>query len=105
MGFLDRLFGRNEAPTKVDESLIEAKCPHPALRPHWERPEDFGKHELISSYVCEACGETFSREEGERIMATAGESVRETVEIDESMRKTVEEEARDATEEEKGYPL
>jgi len=105
MGFLDRLFGRKEAPTKVDESLIEAKCPHPALRPHWERPEDFGKHELISSYVCEACGETFSREEGERVMAAVGESVRETVEIDESLRKTVEEEARDATEEEKGYPL
>jgi transposase-like protein len=105
MGFLDRLFGRKEAPTKVDESLIEAKCPHASLRSHWERPEDFGKHELISSYVCETCGETFSREEGERLMVAVGESVRETVEIDESMRKTVEEEAGDAAEQEKGYPL
>jgi len=105
MGFLDRLFGRKEAPTKVDESLIEAKCPHASLRQHWARPEDFGKHELISSYVCETCGETFTREEGDRLMVAVGESVRETVEIDESMRKTVDEEAGDAAEEEKGYPL
>ena len=105
MGILDRLFGRKEASTKVDESLIEAKCPHGSLRPHWERPEEFGKHELISSYVCETCGETFSREQGESVMAAVGESVRETVEIDESMRKTVEEEAADVAEQEKKYPL
>jgi transposase-like protein len=104
MGFLDRLFGRKEASTKVDESLIEEKCPHATLRPHWERPEDFGKHELISSYVCEACGETFSREQGERLMATVGESVRETVEIDDSLRKTVEEEKADAEGEFKYLP-
>jgi transposase-like protein len=96
MGFLDRLFGRKEESAKVEEPLIEEKCPHASLRPHWESPEDFGKHELISSYVCETCGETFSREEGQRVMAAVGESVRGTVEIDESMRKTVEEESKDA---------
>ena len=105
MGFLDRVFGRKEAPAKVDESLIEAKCPHASLRQHWERPEDFGKRELISSYVCETCGETFSREQGEALMAAVGESVRETVEIDESLRKTVEEEAQEVADQEKGYPL
>jgi transposase-like protein len=96
MGFLDRLFGRKDASATVDESLIQEKCPHSSLRPHWERPEDFGNRELISSYACEACGQTFSREEGEQVMAAVGESVRERVEIDESMRKSVEEEAADA---------
>ena len=105
MGFLDRLFGRKEASDKVDMSLIEEKCPHSALRPHWERPEDFGKHELISSYACEACGERFSPEEAAQVSAAVGDSVRGTVELDESMRKTVEEEAADAAEEEKGYPI
>ena len=105
MGFLDRLVGRKEeAAPKVDEPLIEAKCPHASLRPHWERPEDFGKHELISTYVCETCGETFSREQGERVMAAVGESVRETVEVDESLRKSVEEEAADAEREFKHLP-
>ena len=105
MGILDRLFGRKEASAKVDETLIEEKCPHAALRPHWERPEDFGKKELISSYVCETCRETFSREEGERVTAAVGESVRERVEIDDSVRKTVEEESADVAEQEKNIPL
>jgi hypothetical protein len=98
MGFLDRLFGGKDTSKKVDDSLIVEKCPHSTLRPHWERPEDFGKNELISSYVCEACREAFSPEQGKQMMASLGESVRERVEIDESMRKTVEEEKADEKE-------
>lgn len=105
MGILDRLFGRKEASAKVDETLIEEKCPHASLRPHWARPEDLGKKELITSYVCETCGETFSREQGERVTAAVGESVRGRVEIDESLRKTAEEESADAAEQEKKFPL
>jgi|RhiMetdeSRZDD1v2_1073273.scaffolds.fasta_scaffold157326_3 hypothetical protein len=104
MGFLDRLFGRKESSTKVDESLIVEKCPHTTLRPHWEQAEDFGKNELISSYTCEACGETFSRAQGDQMMAALGESVRERVEIDESMRRTLEEETEEAKREEKYLP-
>jgi hypothetical protein len=100
MGFLDRLFGRKEAPAPEVETPIPTECPHGTMSPHWDKPEDFGKHELMSSYVCEACGKSFSREEGERVMAAAGGVAR----IDESLRKTVEEEKADAAEEYKYLP-
>jgi transposase-like protein len=89
MGILDRLFGRKPAAVAIEEKPIEKECPHGSMAPHWEGPEDFGKRDLVSSYVCDGCGKTFSREEGERVMAAAVEVVR----IDESLRKTAEEEA------------
>jgi hypothetical protein len=103
MGFLDSLFGRKKEP-EVDLSQIEEKCPHAALRPHWDQPGDFGKNELISSYVCEGCGEKFTREQGAAVSAAVGESVRGTVEIDETTRKTVEEQAADQAAEFKHFP-
>ena len=81
MGFLDRLFGRKSdegTTTAVDEPppAPEVECPHGSLVPRWDQPEDMGKSEMVSTYLCESCGGTFSREEGERLMAAAGERVR-----------------------------
>ncbi len=88
MGFLDRLFGKKDAaPAAVAEVPVEEECPHGSMSPHWDKPEDFGKNEAIAAYICDSCGKHFSREEGERVMATAGEVVK----IDDSVRKTTEE--------------
>ena len=82
MGFLDRLFGRKgaeEAPTKekpIEEVIAEVECPHAAVTPRWESAADMGKTELISAYVCESCGATFGREEGEQLAAGAAERLR-----------------------------
>lgn len=78
MGFLDRLFGRKgEAkPAKEQPNVVEAECPHGAVTARWDSAADMGKTELVSSYVCEACGATFSREEGEGLTATAAEHLR-----------------------------
>lgn len=102
MGILDRLFGRkeDEGAAAVAERPIEEECPHGSMTPRWENAEEMGKMELVSYYVCEGCGIKLSREESERAMATAGEALR----IDESLRKTVEEEAADVAEEEKRLP-
>lgn len=86
MGFLDRLFGKKEASVAEAEPPAPP-CPHGSMAPHWDNPEDFGKHELISFYVCDSCGQRLTREEGDKVMAVAGEAVR----IDESLRKTTEE--------------
>ena len=73
MGFLDRLFGRKgaeAAATKqktIEEAIAEVECPHGAVTPRWDSAADMGKTELVSAYVCEACGGSFSREEGERM--------------------------------------
>lgn len=83
MGFLDKLFGRKGetamAPPEerpAGTAVEEAPCPHGSLVPRWDQPADMGKSELVSTYVCESCGSSFSREEGERLMAAAGQAVR-----------------------------
>jgi hypothetical protein len=78
MGFLDKLFGRKSDNVATIETppQVAADCPHAAVTPRWDSASDMGKTGLVSAYVCEACGASFSREEGERLMAVAGERLR-----------------------------
>jgi nitrite reductase/ring-hydroxylating ferredoxin subunit len=81
MGFLDKLFGRKgdkEAPTPTDEAPPAAavSCPHKAVTPRWDSGADMGKMDLVSAYVCEACGARFSREEGETLTGAAADRLR-----------------------------
>ncbi len=78
MGFLDSLFRRKGAPAApVEESTaVTPECPHRAVTPRWDSAADMGKTELVSAYVCEACGSSFSREEGVRLVAAATERLR-----------------------------
>lgn len=93
MGILDSLFGKKkEAPAAAADEPA-AECPHGSLGPHWDNAADFGKRDLIAYYVCEACGTKFGREEGEAAMTKAAE----TVKVDMSMRKQVQD-AADAAE-------
>ncbi len=75
MGFLNRLLGREEAQAREAEAP-EPVCPHAALIPHWDSAEDIGKADRVSSYTCESCKASFSREDGTRIVAEAVERVR-----------------------------
>ena len=98
MGFLDRLFGKKQGTAiAIEDKTVE--CPHGALAPHWDSTADFGKHDLIAFYICEACGTKLGREEGDAAMTTAAG----TVKVDMSMRKTVQD-AADAAEAEKEQP-
>ena len=95
MGILDRLLGRksDSAPeatvTTTEEPPVQEVCPHGSLVPRWDEPADLGNNEKVSRYLCESCGATLSREEGERAMAQAADVLR----IDDDLRKTVGEEA------------
>jgi hypothetical protein len=90
MGILDRLLGRKgDSATAVEEKPAEVECPHGSLVPRWDDPADLGNNEKISRYLCEACGEALSREQGEQAMAKAAEVLK----IDEDLRKTAAEEA------------
>jgi transposase-like protein len=46
---------------------INPQCPHTALTPHWENPNDMGKKEL-ATYTCEACHETFNYEQAKQFL-------------------------------------
>jgi transposase-like protein len=78
MGFLDKLFGRKggDAGAAEEQPAVEVECPHAAVTARWESGADMGKTELISAYVCESCGATFSREEGARLTASAADRLR-----------------------------
>jgi nitrite reductase/ring-hydroxylating ferredoxin subunit len=78
MGFLDRLFGRKggKAEAPGEQPAATAECPHAVVTPRWDSGADMGKTELVSAYVCEACGASFSREEGETLGASAADRLR-----------------------------
>jgi hypothetical protein len=97
MGFLDRLFGKKqEAPIAIEGEPAE-ECPHGALAPHWDNVADFGKSDLIAFYICEACKTKLDREEGAAAMKRASETVR----VDLSVRKQVQDAADEAQSEER----
>jgi hypothetical protein len=64
MGLLAKLFRRGD--TTPPETTVQ--CPHTALTPRWERPEDMGKEDLASSFRCDTCGAVLSGDEGRRLL-------------------------------------
>jgi len=76
MGFLDGLFRRKGDKSAPTEEKPAVECPHGAVTPRWDSGADMGKTDLVSAYVCEACGARFSREEGETLGASAADRLR-----------------------------
>lgn len=76
MGFLSRLFGGKKEAPAADVATTATECPHTALVPRWGSTEDMGKEDRISGYRCEGCGNSFSREEGERLLKAEEQRLR-----------------------------
>jgi hypothetical protein len=64
------LFSKKE---KVEETIEKPPCPHSALVPRWDSIDDIGRDDRATSYVCEACGEQFSPEEGRMLQQSMAE--------------------------------
>jgi hypothetical protein len=47
----------------VSHSEAASLCPHTALVPRWDSIDDMGKEDKATSYFCQGCERTFSREE------------------------------------------
>ncbi|MEO8458419.1 MAG: hypothetical protein ABI559_11475 [Chloroflexota bacterium] len=71
MGVLKKVFGHEDEKqadaTPPVAEVHEPVCPHTALAPHWDNPEDMGKGEL-ATYTCEACGEKFSYSQAQQYL-------------------------------------
>jgi transposase-like protein len=67
MGLLRRIAGKDKqqepSSTGQGESHERIPCPHTALTPRWNSVEDMGKEDRVTSYLCQACGSTFTPEE------------------------------------------
>ena len=76
MSFLRRFLGQREARPGGGEEASEPVCPHVTLVARWDSADDIGKPEKVTSFTCESCQASFSREEGEQLQATEAERVR-----------------------------
>ena len=69
MGILSKLFGRGKAPRSA--AAIEAPpCPHVTLVPKWGNVADMGHEDKVSSFACDACHQSFTRDEGLALRAS-----------------------------------
>jgi hypothetical protein len=71
MPSLKSLFGRTK--TEEPAETVSTECPHVVLHSRWDDPKDMGNDEAASAFYCEACGTTFSADEGRQLRATESE--------------------------------
>jgi len=71
-------FGRGKAAATMTKAPAEAaSCLHSALAPRWDRAQDIGRDDLASSFRCDACQTTFTREEAEALREREAQRLRE----------------------------
>jgi hypothetical protein len=54
----------NRKPAATAGPLAEVECPHTALMGRWDSVDDMGKEDKITTFVCDACHQSFTPEEG-----------------------------------------
>jgi len=75
MKLLDRLFHRAK-PVSPSPGAT-GPCPHFALVPKWDSVADMGQENKASSYTCDACGQSFTVEEGHALQGSEAERLRQ----------------------------
>ena len=75
MGVLGSLFGKGKMEPAVATPVATA-CLHTALLPRWDAVDDMGQEDKVSGFSCQACGESFSADEGRALRVTESERVR-----------------------------
>jgi hypothetical protein len=66
-----KLFGKKgEQPQDKHEDEVTVVCEHITLIPSWDSAGDIGREDRVSQYRCEACGQTFTLAEAERLRDT-----------------------------------
>ncbi len=79
MGFLDKLFKRGPGGEAeglhADVPIEQEECPHVALVPKWDEPDDMGHEDKASRFDCGTCGGTFTPEEARHLRETEAERI------------------------------
>ena len=74
MRFLRRGESESSSPQVADPASETCECV--LLVPHWDSPENMGIEDKASSYRCNTCGESFTREEEEILRGTEADRIR-----------------------------
>ena len=83
MGLLDRLLRRKASEESGDGTEVAtAPCLHTTIGPRWDSADDMGDESKANSYRCEACGESFTPEQGEQIRAEAADRLKASLSTD-----------------------
>ena len=61
------LFRRKHSEPEVDEREETVECPHIALSPRWENPEDMGHEDRATNFICQACGSSLTPEQARAV--------------------------------------
>lgn len=77
MSVLTKLFSRSKQVPEVVQAPRE--CVHVALVPQWATPDDIGKEDRASHFLCAACSSSFSPDETRRLRETEAERLRNLV--------------------------
>jgi hypothetical protein len=73
MGLKD-LFSKDKEKTEQETPATELPpCPHGVLLPRWDSIDDIGHEDRATAYFCEACHETFTPEQAQRLRESAHE--------------------------------
>ncbi len=73
MSILTKLFGKSD----TSEDVVDVKCPHTAVAPHWDNADDIGKEALASAFVCDACSDEFTPEQYRELRSTEAARLRD----------------------------
>ena len=99
MGLFDWLPGRGKkaVATEVQELLSAVECPHTTLTARWDSVHDMGIEEKAIAFVCAACRETFTAEEGRALRETEAERLRQIQEAADAAAATAEAETEESS--------
>ena len=68
--------GKGESGGSQAVEAISETCEHVLLVPHWDSPENMGIEDKATSYRCNSCEESFTRDEEEILRATETDRIR-----------------------------
>lgn len=74
MGFLNKLLGGKKEPevqASAPDAATETVCIHGTLVPRWDRVEDMGREDRVTSFTCESCSASLTPEEARQVMEAA----------------------------------
>ena len=63
------IFSKSRKPARDPMVKNAAPCEHWELAPRWSNATDMGKRELVTSFVCGGCGESFTPDQAASLKA------------------------------------
>jgi hypothetical protein len=74
MGLLQKIFGREK---EEEDTGPPPECTHSSLVARWDNPDDIGKEDKATEWLCSSCNKSFTPAERTQIEAAEVERVQQ----------------------------